>query len=290
MKYFPNKLSLTFLISGVLFFSACEKDITVDLPQQEEKIVVEGYITPGAAAYVFVSKTAGFFEPTDNNSLLNSAVKNATVILSDGTMTDTLVAPAPDIGYLYLSPVIRGEVGKIYTLIVKLDDGRSVSSVTTIPPAVPLDSLWFKERAVNDDRGWVWATLSDPAYPGNCYRWFAKRLGKDDDFIAPIGSVSEDKFFNGLSFDFAYNRGIAPFSEAEDDNNDNAGYFLTGDSIVVKFASTTKESFDFWRSAEAQAASNGSPFGSPSPLKSNIIGGMGIWEGFSFTLDTIVAQ
>lgn len=278
------------LIIAVFFFTSCEKDITVDLPQAEEKIVVEGYITPGAAAYVFVSKTAGFFEPTDNNALLSSAIKNATVILSDGINTDTLVAPAPDIGYLYLSPVIRGEVGKIYTLLVKLDDGRTVSSVTTIPPAVPLDSVWFRERALNDDRGWVWATLSDPAAPGNCYRWFAKRLGKDDDFIAPVGSVNEDKFFNGLTFDFAYNRGTAPYSEAEDDNNDNAGYFLKGDSIVVKFASTTKASFDFWRSAESQSASNGSPFGSPSPLKSNIVGGLGIWEGFSFTLDTIVAQ
>lgn len=290
MKYFLPSFRLPVFMTVVLFLSSCEKDITVDLPQAEEKIVVEGYITPGAAAYVFVSKTAGFFEPTDNNALLNSAVKNATVILSDGINTDTLIAPAPDIGYLYLSPVIRGEVGKIYTLLVKLDDGRTVSSVTTIPPAVPLDSVWFRERAVNDERGWVWATLSDPAAPGNNYRWFAKRLGKDDDFIAPIGSVNNDKFFNGLTFDFAYNRGTAPYSEAEDDNNDNAGYFLKGDSIVVKFASITKESFDFWRSAESQAASNGSPFGSPSPLKSNIVGGLGIWEGFSFTLDTIVAQ
>ncbi len=125
---------------------------------------------------------------------------------------------------------------------------------------------------------------------GNFYRWFAKRLNEDTDFIAPYGSVNSDKFFNGLSFDFAYNRGTAPYSEEDEEDDENAGYFLIGDTVVVKFASITRESYDFWRSAEAQTASNGSPFASPSPLKSNINGGVGIWEGFSYTIDTVIAQ
>ncbi len=153
-----------------------------------------------------------------------------------------------------------------------------------------LDSVWFQVQPGLDTLGWAWATLNDPPVAGNSYRWFAKRLGKDDDFIAPLGSVIEDKFFNGLYFDFAYNRGQVPNSTAEDDENEEAGYFKVGDSIVVKFASITEQSFDFWRAAETQASSNGNPFGSPAPLKSNIEGALGIWEGFSFTLDTIVAQ
>jgi len=35
-------------------FTACEKDITVDLPESEEQIVVEGYITPGAPPIVLI--------------------------------------------------------------------------------------------------------------------------------------------------------------------------------------------------------------------------------------------
>ena len=31
------------------FLISCEEDITVDLPTPEPKIVIEGYITPGAA-------------------------------------------------------------------------------------------------------------------------------------------------------------------------------------------------------------------------------------------------
>nr|HMT28690.1 DUF4249 domain-containing protein [Bacteroidia bacterium] len=215
---------------------------------------------------------------------------DAIVTVSDGINTDTLVAPLTDLGYLYISPNITGEIGKTYFLKVETADGKIATAVTQIFNPVPLDSVWFKVQEGLDTLGWTWARLSDPGSPGNCYRWFAKRLGKDDDFIAPIGSVIEDKFFNGLTFDFAYNRGSVPNSNAEDDNNEEEGYFKIGDTIVVKYATITKESFDFWRSAETQASSNGNPFGSPAPLKSNIEGAIGIWEGFSYTFDTVVAN
>lgn len=290
IKKYINLFRVLFAIVTVSFFISCEKDITVDLPVPEEQLVVEGYITPGSPATVFISKTAAFFAPVDSATLVSYTIKNALVTITDGFTTDTLLAPAPDIGYLYVSPNMIGEIGKTYFLKIETSDGRVATSVTTINNPVALDSVWFEVQQGLDTLGWAWATLNDPATPGNSYRWFAKRLGKDDDFIAPLGSVIEDKFFNGLYFDFAYNRGQVPNSTAEDDENEEAGYFKVGDTIVVKFASITEDSFDFWRAAETQASSNGNPFGSPAPLKSNVEGAIGIWEGFSYTLDTIVAQ
>lgn len=285
-SYFKKLL----VIAAFFSLSSCEKDITVDLPTPEKKLVVEGFITPGGPAYVFVSTTDAFFAPVDSSSLINSAVKNALVIVSDGVVTDTLIAPIPGIGYFYISSTLVGEIGKSYFLKVVTQSGEEVTAITNIPEPVQLDSIWFQKQSANDTLGWTWATLTDSPVLGNNYRWFAKRLGKDSDFIAPIGSVIEDKFFNGLNFDFAYNRGSKPNSTAEDDNNEEEGFFKVGDTIVVKFASITAESFDFWRAAETQASSNGNPFGSPAPLKSNINGGIGIWEGFSFTIDTTIAQ
>ena len=289
VKRFPI-IPAILLFMGYTFLISCEEDITVDLPTPEPRIVIEGYITPGSAAFIFISKSTAYFAPVDSASLVSSAVKNALVTISDGTITDTLVAPAPDIGYLYVSPNITGEVGKTYFLTVIDQSGETATAVTTIPVPVPLDSIWFVPQEEADTLGWIWARLTDPAQLGNNYRWFAKRLGKDADFIAPIGSVFDDEFFNSLSFDFAYNRGNVPNSTAIDDNNEEEGLFKVGDTIVVKFASITKESYDFWRSAETQSSSNGNPFGSPAPLKGNIEGGIGIWEGFSFTYDTTIAQ
>ena len=291
MRKFQNIITTGLLMIAIVFgISGCEKDITVDLDQPEIKLVIEGYINPGGPAYVFISRTDAFFAPVDSVSLLNATEKNATVIVSDGIITDTLIDPVPGIGYFYISSNIIGEVGKTYTLRVLTQDGLTATAITTIPTPVALDSIWFKPRSEGDTLGFTWAKITDPPVVGNNFRWFAKRLGKDDDFIAPFGSVFNDKFFNGLSFEFAYNRGAAPNSTAEDDNNEEEGTFKIGDTIVVKFASITKDSYDFWRAAETQASSNGNPFGSPAPLKSNIKGAIGIWEGLSFTLDTTVAQ
>jgi hypothetical protein len=274
----------------VMSLASCEKDITLDLPAPPPKVVVEGYITPGLPAYVFVSRTAGVYDPLDTASLVNYSVINALVTISDGFITDTLVQVNPAFGYLYISPNMVGVVGRTYTLNISTQEGEVLSSVTHIDPPVALDSLWFQLVPDNDSLGFAWARITDPDTLGNRYRWFAKRLGKDNDFIAPIGSPTEDKFYNGLSFDFAYQRGEVPNSEAEDDENEEEGFFKTGDTIAVKFACITKESFDFWRAAETQSSNNGNPFGSIAPLVSNINGGLGIWEGYSFTLDTIIAQ
>lgn len=285
-----RSFQVIFLFFSVLFFASCEKDITLDIPGAEQKLVVEGYITPGFPAYVFLSKTAGVYDPLDTNSLINYSVIGAIVTISDGFTTDTLVQVDPSIGYLYISPAMVGVVGRSYTLNVVTPEGFTASSVTHINPPVSLDSAWFQVIPELDSLGWIWGRLSDPDTMGNRYRVFAKRLGKDDDFIAPFGSVTDDKFYNGLTFDFAFQRGSVPNSDAEDDNNEEAGYFKLGDTIVVKSACITKESYDFWRAAETQASNNGNPFGSITPLVSNVNGALGIWEGFSFTLDTVVAQ
>jgi len=285
-----NWLRVILFLFTISVISSCEKDITLDLPQAEQKLVVEGYITPGQPAYVFLSRTAGVYDPLDSASLINYSVFNATVIISDGAITDTLFQVDPSVGYLYISPGILGQVGNTYTLTVITTEGETATAVTHIDPPIALDSVWFEVIPELDSLGWTWARLTDPDTLGNRYRWFAKRLGKDDDFIAPIGSPTEDKFYNGLSFDFAYNRGKLPYSDAEDDNNIEEGYFKLGDTIVVKFASITKESYEFWRAAETQSSNNGNPFGSITPLISNINGGIGIWEGYSFTLDTLIAQ
>jgi hypothetical protein len=281
-------LAMSLLLMSMMFGS-CEKDITVKLSDPAIRLVVEGYITPGKPAYVFISTTAAVFDPVDTASLLSAVVKDALVTITDGQNTDTLLAPDPGIGYLYVSPDMTGEIGKTYLLRISTPAGFTAQSVTTIPVPVSLDSIWYEPQSADDTLGYVWATITDPPAAGNSYRWAAKRLGKDNDFIAPVGSVFDDKFFNGLTFEFAYNRGKVPNSTAEDDNNEEEGFFKKGDSIVVRFSSITPESFDFWRAAENQSSSNGSPFSSPAPLNSNISGAIGIWEGFSYTLDTTVA-
>lgn len=287
----------TTLVIIILFFAAvfssCEKDITVDLPQPDEQLVIEGYIEPGQPPYVLISKTAPYFSAFDENSLLQYVVKNAKVTVQcvEDNVTDTLYQVLADTGYFYVSFGMLGQIGKTYNLRVVTEDGKVATATTRIEQPIPLDSIWFKIQEGKDSLGFVWAHLTDPDTLGNNYRWFAKRIGKDSSFIAPIGSVFEDKFINGKSFDFAYNRGSVPNSTAADDTSEvENGFFKTGDVIVVKFCTISNASFKFWRSAETQSSNIGNPFASITPLVSNIEGGIGIWEGYSPSLDTVIAQ
>ncbi len=299
-----NYFSLPVLfISTILFLNSCEKDITLNLPDVKQQLVVEGYIYQDTNAYVFVTKSSPFFSELDSATVQTYVVRGAHITISDGTITDTMVEIEFPQYYLhfYASPHMKGVSGKTYTLRVE-SEGTVVTATTVLPPAIKLDSTWWKPDGNKDSLGYAWAHLTDPDTLGNYYRWFAKRINhytygknigeqKDFDFIAPIGSTFEDKFINGKSFDFGYNRGEAQNSNKEDDGfSDERGYFKRGDTIIVKWCTYDQENFKFWRDEEQQVSSNGNPFGNPTPIYGNIKGGLGVFGGYGVSYDTIIAR
>jgi len=317
------KATLPSLLAITLLATACEKEITVELPQTEAKVVVEGTIETGAPPLVLLTRTQSFFAPTSVESIASSFISDAIVTVDDGTATHPLLricsndipdelleeaaaAAGLDADLLrqaniciwtLLDNSLLGEEGRTYRLNVQAD-GKTLTSTTTIPPGVTLDSLWFKlaERRPNDDTlGFIWGTLSDPDTIGNGYRWFARRINlgedgepKDGRFIAPLFSVFEDRFVNGLTFDFAYNRGAEPFSSETDDNNEEGGFFNRGDTVVVKLASIGSREYQFYNSYSNNVATQGDLFSNPSNIRTNIDGGLGIWAGLGVRLDTVV--
>lgn len=307
----------------LLLLTSCEKEITVDLPETDPFVVVEGSIETGQAPLVLLTRTQSYFASTSISGLAALYITDAVVIVNDGFVTDTLdkicsdqltedqlIAASEATGinidllrqiticaWTDLGNTILGVEGRTYRLTVQAD-GKTLTSSTKIPFGVPLDSLWFKladQRPDDDTLGFLWATIQDPDTAGNAYRWFAKRINlnadgeqKDGSFLAPLFSVFEDRYVNGLTFDFAYNRGSAAFSDADDDNNAESGYFKVGDTVVVKFASIGLPEFRFFESVSTNVTSQGDMFSSPANVTSNINGGLGVWVGYGARLDTVV--
>ena len=108
--------------------------------------------------------------------------------------------------------------------------------------------------------------------------------------MAPFGSAFNDKFIDGKTFDFAYDRPSIPGSTAPEDNNAEAGYYVRGDTIVVQFCTIGTAEVDFFRTYENMVSNNGNPFASPGVIKTNISGGLGIFCGYSPTYDTIICR
>tara|TARA_B100000927_G_C16456724_1_gene466125 strand:+ start:301 stop:1302 length:1002 start_codon:yes stop_codon:yes gene_type:complete len=73
---------------GVLT-SACEKEITVDLPDSQPSYVVEGSIASGEPPFVFLTTSQPFFGSQSFNDLEGLFVHNATMVVSDDAGNST---------------------------------------------------------------------------------------------------------------------------------------------------------------------------------------------------------
>jgi hypothetical protein len=290
-------MRILFVFLGIsLLFGACEKDISVSIPLPVDGIVVEGYIESGKAPYVILTKNSPYFQEVDLNSLQNLLIFDAFVTVSDGLITDTLqfgINPDQFPYAYYTGSKIIGQEGKSYELrIIRGKD--SLYAQTSIPMAVPIDSLVFKgEPDFADTLGYVWLYFSDPAAKTNYYRQMNMVLGVDSFFVHPFSSILDDKILNGQLFQLPTYHGFtgtqgAAQDTSEMENDDFSFYFKEGDKVVIKLSSIDVETYLFWKTLEAQAKSGGNPFATPANVFSNIKGGgIGIWGGYGVWLDTL---
>ncbi len=287
--------------------SACEKEITVELPVEPPQLVVEGFIEPGLPPFVMLTRTQGYFEGLDPATLAGVYVRDALVSVDRGdgpvvldqlctaslseeqrALIVTITGLDPDLValidiciYTTANTALFGEVGRTYRL--RIESGTEVlTSTTRIPAPVPLDSLWFERRrltADDDSVGFLWGRIEDPVGLGNAYRWYDRRIstrsGEDDQVVYGSGANNTfiDRYFDGGTYQFNVN-----------------GFRFPGDTVVVRFISIGETEYRFYRSYEANVASGGDLLGTPQNATSNIQGGLGIWAGWGVYTDTVVCE
>ena len=165
--------NLLFLIC--LIFLSCQEEITLDLPQAESKLVVEGAIEPGFPPYVILTKNQGYFTSIDVNTYNNLFVTDASVsiIRDDGkkheltliteslinqiaTGLDTTINIPPNRIYVDLeelfNPTNFSVAERSYFLEITWND-EIITAETTIPQPTPLDCLWV-EKSETADKDW----------------------------------------------------------------------------------------------------------------------------------------
>jgi len=302
-----QKITLLILLSS--FLNACSKEVKIDMPAYEEQFVIDGSIETGTPAIIFLSNTRDIYAPTDINSYLSGFISGATVIVSNGTITDTLIEICTDnlpAGFesiaeeffglpidqlvnlhlcAYVSTGLVGEVGKTYTLKV-INNDKTYTSSTKIENPSALDNLYWKEQVNLPGYGFSWAKITDSPVMGDAYRWEVKNSG-DLFYSKPFQSFTDDRFFNGLTFEFSVEN---PMSFRDSTIEDQyRGYYKLGDTIVVKFSKLGKKEFQFFEKKYNQIYSGGNPFATPTNIPTNIEGGaLGIWAGFSPWYDTLI--
>jgi len=287
-------LVLGCLIFALLMLSSCEKEIELKLPEAELKLVVEGWIEQDSFAIVSITRNASYFDKVDTAVILNSFVKNAEVYISnsDGKSekleldySNAFKNIWPHICYKGKS--LKGEIGKTYHLTIYAE-GDTILGKTTIPEPTTLDSLWWKPDNIsnpdNDSLGFIWANYSDDPNVSKYYRFFTKRLGRDNNFIPIFGSVYTDEFFSGKEFTFYLHRGVGIITDIEALQDDKElFYFKKGDTVDIKLTSIDKEHYEFWRTIEQEVLMGGNPFMFPAVIRHNVTNAIGVFGGYSIT-------
>ncbi len=304
MRYFTYGL---LIVLGTLLMS-CEKEIDLELPPPGNTWVVEGYIQTDEFPYVILTRNTSFFGGDAFTSLGNLYVHDANVTVSNqgtdydlqelclsnlppnlkpivsqflGVNVDSL---PPDLDVcVYVNFQLTGREGERYNLRIQKAD-TIVTSSTSIPYAVPVDSMWvLPEPEVADSLVRLWVQFDEPDTLGNFYRYFTKR-NSEPFYPGLFGSVLDDEFFNGQLFRFNLDRG---YDRNTDIDFDTYGLFVRGDTIIVNISSIDRAHFRFWETAEDQLRSGG-PFASPTYITSNVEGGLGVWGGYGSAFDTLV--
>lgn len=310
------------IIVVLLAGSACEKDISVDIPDPEDKLVVEGWIEQGRPPFVFLTQNAAYFGKTNVNQLDSFFVHDATITVSNGSTTDTLqelclenlpdgaaqeefaqsfgvpvgeegeppnicIYTVEDIQQFFLNPSsyngFKGELGTNYELTVHAE-GDTLQANDRLRELMPIDSLSYRFKENSDTLISVIVNLREPEESGNFIRYFTKR--NSEPFYPPQGgSVYDDNFFSGQYFSLPIERGISNSADVE---FEEFGYFYRGDTVVLKWTHITKEHYDFWSTLEYEQGNSANPFSSPTRINSNIDGGLGVWGGYAADYDTIV--
>lgn len=310
-KILSNSNAFKYIGIAVLFFAlflflSCEKEVDIDLDTGEPRLVIEGGIENDLPPIVMLTKSIGYFEKIDLETLQNTSVHGAEVYVSDGVKTVRLKEYSVDTGnnglkfYYYslvdfnnpvlppLDSIIFGEFEKYYTLTIRFE-GQEYTATTKIPTPTPIDSIQTKvpgRPGADSNARTLEVYFKDPDTSGNFVRYYTSR---NNELMYPgLNSVYSDEIIDGKVFNTELALG-EPRSTFK--SFDSLGVCYQGDSITLKWAAIDKNVYDFWNTYEFALGTLGSPFATPIQVKSNINGNaLGVWAGYGALYYNLVAK
>jgi hypothetical protein len=274
--FFQSLLFFALILFGT---SGCNDDLSNNLPEPDDKIVIDGWIETGQHASVLLTKNSPYFSSIDSASIRSLVLTRAKVTLSDGVKSETLILRRNDNyfpPYVFEGNEIVGDTGKTYTITAEYG-GKKAWAETTIPPKAKLDTLYFKLEANSDSLGTIYLEFTDNPGTKDYYRILTKRFSKDRRYYSTLIMAINDNSFSGEKFGISFSRGPKSFLASSGNE-----YYKLADTVSIKFCTIDKENYDFWSSFQDEAFNTGNPFASSmSVIKSNVHGdGLGIWSGY----------
>lgn len=291
-------------VFALIIAVSCQKEVTdIRYPDFKSELVINGSISPDELThYISVSFNqriyGDLFQPyTDlpgnifatlsdgnNQYSLRPLFHNYSQMINDTTISVDSVKT----GFVFVNTEIPVEEGKTYTLNVQTESGLSASAACTVPFKrnfnLKIDTL----RIISTDPQYslhshydAYLNYTDIKGEANYYRLLGELvryshtygLSRSSNNIVP----RENSFFTDKGYDGKTSRITLSYIP----NNS------TDDSVFLRIylLNTEKAYYDYHKSID-KYSSGEDPFTEPSPLYTNVTGGLGIFA--SYTIDSLV--
>jgi Domain of unknown function (DUF4249) len=245
----------TIFFSGLVWMAACscKKVISINLNSASPQIVIVGEVTNAAGPYqVQISKTVNFSDP---NTF--PAVSGALVTIADNQgLLDTLMENAP--GNYVSHNFWQGTPLHSYTLSV-LAEGIIYTGISTMPPAVPLDSVGFYFDHSRGSQTIIEAIpyFQDPPGMANYYQFIENVNGRPlTEIFIFSDQFSDGKYISQPLFDDStYSR------------------LLPGDDLVLSMYSIDQSTYGYLNTLQQISATNPIQSVTPANPNTNLSGG-----------------
>ena len=295
-----------FLLAMCMLQMSCQKEIDLNLPEYQSKLVVEGTIESGFPAMVMLTKSIPYFSEIGLDDLMNEVIVNGSqarvFVTSELGETEELqwtISPEAPYYMAFMGKNIIGKEQTHYTLTVEYG-GKTYTAETYIPKSFSLDSIGFNQdmEILADTMASIRVLFSDPADEVNYYAFFTKvKCPKMQDrlWVCNMPVAFDDRAINGMAITYevsryGYSSLMSGLLSEEERRNFSRITFRPGDTVVVKHAQVDHDTYEYLISAGSEAAFGSNPFTAPIPPVPNFNSDevLGHWSGYAVGFDTLV--
>lgn len=284
------KKYLSYIIVFNLLLISCEPKFDFGNIDFSPQLIVEGWIENGGVANVILTQSLPLDGDFENIAVNDIPIRWAKVTVSDGVETEILTGRM-DYDYsppfVYRGVHIKGVPGRTYTLKVEYSD-RVLIAETTIPEEITLiDSYDVIRSSGSDTLYQLNIRFNDNLKKVNYYKIFTKVSPDDSRYYSSfMGTMKDDVLpSDGLS-EVTVNRALRYELIGK-----YTPYYTENDTVMVKLTQVYKDGYDFWSAYDNEVANGKNPlFPNSSNLKSNIVGGRGIWCGYSCDVKKVIIR
>ncbi len=300
------------LIAIVIAFISCEKTVTVNIPVQAPKLVVNGIIQANNPFIVSVTKSEAVLSSNTANSF---KVNNAFVQLyENGILRDTLIYNSTNDNYKVKNGTVA-IVGKTYKLTAAANNFVTVDAENTTPSNIAIQSITRIVNARTDANGntqdEVKIKFIDNGAEANYYLFKIKRPIYNNGAVIQYDGVYCVKS-NDVDIERPANNDPSDVNSCLDreflmlDNNFNGStktitLFINSNELavytnpfnnkkyksIVEINNISKNYYNYRKSKQTYRDNEDNPFSEPVLVYSNVNNGYGIFSSFTIAIDTI---